>query len=363
MLQSHSEVMKMKALIAMSGGVDSAVSALLMQRAGYDCVGATMKLFPKEETAGQVCGSGEDCRDARQVALRLGMPHHVFEFYEQFRCQVMERFVSTYEAGATPNPCIDCNRHLKFGQLFELAKQLGCDVIATGHYARIEEKDGRFLLKKGLDASKDQSYVLYSLTQEQLSHVRFPLGGLTKQQSRKIAEENGFLNARKADSQDICFIPDGDYPGFITRFTGKTYPAGDFVDTAGRVLGRHRGLIHYTVGQRRGLGISAPQPLYVKALDVPNNRVILGTNAELFQRTAVAGSFNWIAFPAPASPIRCRARARYHHPEQPATVTVQRDGTVRIVFDEPQRALTPGQAMVLYDDDVVLGGGTILLAE
>ena len=359
MLQSHSEVMKMKALIAMSGGVDSAVSALLMQRAGYDCVGATMKLFPKEETAGQTCGAGEDCRDARQVALRLGMPHHVFEFYEQFRCQVMERFVSTYEAGATPNPCIDCNRHLKFGQLFEMAKQLGCDVIATGHYARIEEKDGRFLLKKGLDASKDQSYVLYSLTQEQLAHTRLPLGEFAKSDTRRIAEELGFFNARKPDSQDICFVPDGDYAAFIERTTGKTYPEGNFVDEQGNVLGCHRGIIHYTIGQRRGLGIAAETPLYVKRIDPERNEVVLCRDEALYSRTLTAKELNWMAFETPPESFRASAKIRYRHTEQPCTVTALPGGRVAVEFDEPQRAATPGQAVVFYNGDTVLGGGVI----
>ena len=344
-----------KAMIAMSGGVDSSVAAWLTQRAGYECLGATLVLLQDDD--------GSNCRDAESVCRRLSMPFHVIAQQEQFRCQVIDPFVRAYEAGCTPNPCVLCNRHLKFGALLRCAQSLGCEKIVTGHYARIQEHNGRFLLKKGLDESKDQSYVLYALTQDQLRHTLFPLGELTKEQARSIALEQGFVNAQRPDSQDICFIPDGDYGAFIRRFSGRPCPEGDFVDTQGNVLGRHKGLIHYTVGQRRGLGISAATALYVRELDVAQNRVVLCTAGELFRSTAIAGDFNWIALDAPTSPVRCRARARYHQPEQPATVLPQSDGTVRVEFDQPQRALTPGQAIVLYDGDTVLGGGTILRCE
>ena len=259
-----------KVLIAMSGGVDSSVAAFLMKEQGCECIGATMKLFHNEDigvSRTKTCCSLEDVEDARLVALHLGIPYYVFNFSDDFKGQVIDRFISSYERGATPNPCIDCNRYLKFERLYERARILGCDAIVTGHYARIEQENGRWLLKKSLNESKDQSYVLYSLTQDQLAHTRLPLGAMHKSETRRIAEEQGFYNADKPDSQDICFVPDGDYAGFIARYTGRDCPAGDFVDESGRVLGRHKGIVHYTVGQRKGLGIAADAPLYVKRID------------------------------------------------------------------------------------------------
>ena len=351
-----------KVLIAMSGGVDSSVAAFLMKQQGCACIGATMKLFHNEDIgvkSSKACCSLEDVEDARSVAFRLGIPYYVFNYADDFRGQVIGRFIAAYERGATPNPCIDCNRYLKFKRLYERARILGCGAIVTGHYARIEWENGRWLLKKALDASKDQSYVLYSLTQEQLAHTRLPLGAMHKSETRRIAEEQGFYNADKPDSQDICFVPDGDYAGFIARYTGRGCPAGDFVDESGAVLGRHKGIIHYTVGQRRGLGIAADAPLYVKRIDAQENRVVLSGNAALFSRELTARDFNWIAFDTPPHTLRAAARVRYHQREQAATVTALPDGRVRLVFDEPQRAVTPGQAVVLYDGDSVLGGGTI----
>lgn len=350
-----------KALIAMSGGVDSSVAAWLMQQAGYACTGATMRLHntPQAEREKSCC-SLEDVEDARSVAVSLGMPFYVFNFSGDFDRQVVDRFVAAYENGQTPNPCIDCNRYLKFERLYRRAQELGIDYVVTGHYARIDrDENGRYLLKKGVTPEKDQSYVLYAMTQEQLAHAKFPLGGFSKEQVREIAAQQGFLNAKKRDSQDICFVPDGDYAGFIRRYTGKDYPCGEFVDVDGNVIGRHKGLICYTVGQRRGLGVAAGTPVYVKELQTDKNRVVLAENSQLFQTTVIAGDFNWIAFEAPESPVRAKARARYHHPEQPATARVLPDGQVEIVFDTPQRALTCGQAVVLYDGDLVLGGGTI----
>lgn len=343
------------ALIAMSGGVDSAVAAFLMQEAGFLCQGGIMRL---QEGAG--CQTEQDVADAGAVAARLGIPLHVLSFREDFSQKVIDRFVDAYEKGITPNPCIDCNRFLKFDRLYDAAKELGLEYLATGHYARIQKgENGRWQLLKGPDPKKDQSYVLYALTQEQLSHTVFPLGELSKEQVRRIAQEQCFENAHRGDSQDICFIPDGDYAAFIRCRTGKTYPEGKFVDTRGRVLGRHKGIIHYTVGQRRGLGISAEKPLYVKAICPENNTVVLASNEELFERRLVAHSFNWVSISQPEAPIRCTARARYHHPEQPATATVLSDGRVEVLFDQPQRALTPGQSVVLYEGDAVLGGGVI----
>ena len=352
-----------KVLIAMSGGVDSSVAAFLMKEQGCQCIGATMKLFHNEDIGvkrTKTCCSLEDVEDARSVAFRLGIPYYVFNFSDDFKGQVIDRFIAAYERGATPNPCIDCNRYLKFEQLYERARILGCDAIVTGHYARIEQENGRWLLKKSLDESKDQSYVLYSLTQEQLAHTRLPLGVMHKSETRRIAEEQGFYNADKPDSQDICFVPNGDYAGFIARFTGHDCPAGDFVDEEGHVLGRHKGIVHYTVGQRKGLGIAADAPLYVKQIDAASNRVVLSGNESLFSRELTANDFNWIAYDVPPRELCASARVRYHQREQAATVTVLGDGRVHLVFDEPQRAITPGQAVVLYDGDTVLGGGSIL---
>lgn len=356
-----------KALVAMSGGVDSSVAAYLMQQAGYLCTGATMRLYQNEDLAVPrpgTCCSLEDVEDAKTVAARLGMRHYVFNFSAEFRKQVMDRFARAYEAGCTPNPCIDCNRYLKFDRLYRRARELGIGYVVTGHYARIHRgENGRYLLKKGLDTGKDQSYVLYAMTQEQLAHTQFPLGELHKQEVRRIAQEQGFLNARKRDSQDICFVPDGDYAAFIHRHRGLEYPPGDFVDQQGRVLGRHRGIICYTVGQRRGLGVSADRPLYVREIRPQDNTVVLAPESQLYNRIALVSDFNWIAYPAPTGPIRVWARARYHQPEQPAIAQLLPDGRVRVSFDQPQRALTRGQAMVLYDGDTVVGGGTMTAVE
>lgn len=349
--------MTKKAIIAMSGGVDSSVAAYLMRQAGYTCIGATMRLHGGEDAA---CGSARDVADARSVATSLGMEFRVFDFSDAFRREVVDRFVCAYEQGRTPNPCIDCNRHLKFDRLYRAAQDLGLDCVVTGHYARIERTaSGRYLLKKGATAEKDQSYVLYALTQDQLAHTLFPLGGMRKEDVRALAAEQGFLNAKKRDSQDICFVPDGDYAAFIRRYTGKEYPPGDFVDVDGNVIGQHKGLICYTIGQRRGLGVAAGKPIYVKQLQPEENRVVLADNEQLYDSTVLAERFNWIAYDAPHQPVRVKARARYHHPEQPATATVLPDGRVEITFDTPQRALTCGQAVVLYDGDTVVGGGTI----
>lgn len=353
-----------KVIVAMSGGVDSSVAALLVQRAGYDAMGVTLRLYDNEDAGiprEKNCCSLDDVNDARAVAAKLHLPFYVLNMKNEFRREVMDRFVAAYERGETPNPCIDCNRYIKFGGLMRRAKELGCGFVATGHYARVQrdEQTGRFLLKKGLDAAKDQSYVLYSLTQEELSHLLLPLGELTKEESRRIAEENGFHNANKRDSQDICFVPDGDYASFICRHTGKAFPPGDFVGTAGQVYGRHKGVIQYTVGQRKGLGLSFPQPMYVCAVDPLQNQVVLGKHEELFASALTAGDVNLISVPALEAPLRVKAKIRYRQPEQPATVVQTGPDEIRVVFDEPQRAITKGQAVVLYDGDTVVGGGTI----
>ena len=339
---------KLTALIGMSGGVDSSVAAYLMLQQGYRCKGATMRLFENTD------------EDARAVCDRLGIPFYVLDNREAFRQTVMEDFVRCYEAGLTPNPCILCNRTIKFGLFLQQAQELGCDCIVTGHYARIRQENGRFLLYKAADTTKDQSYFLYSLTQEQLSHARFPLGELTKAEVRQIAQEQGFINAKKGDSQDICFVPDGDYFAFLERFTQKAYENGDFLDLNGHIVGKHHGAVGYTLGQRKGLGLATGAPIYVCGKDMEKNTVTVGPNEALFTKELTAKDWNWIAFPTLTAPLRCKAKARSRMTEQNATVYPMENGFAKVVFDEPQRAITPGQAVVLYDGENVLGGGTIV---
>ena len=350
----------------MSGGVDSSVAAKLMVDDGFECIGCTMKLFHNEDVGlerSRTCCSLDDVADARRVAYKLGMSFYVFNFTAAFHDTVLRKFMECYQNGCTPNPCIDCNRYMKFGKLFDRAKMLCCDYVVTGHYARIEESSGGFVLKKAIDETKDQSYVLYSMTQEQLARTKFPLGGMRKTEVRALAEQNGFVNADKPDSQDICFVPDGDYARVIELQTGCCSPTGNFVDQDGNVLGTHRGIVHYTIGQRKGLGISASEPLYVCGIRPENNTVVLGKKEALFTTQADVADFNWISGHAPDDKFRCKVKIRYRQPEQWATVAPDGECAVRIVFDEPQRAVTPGQAAVLYDGDVVLGGGTIRVAE
>lgn len=352
----------MRALIAMSGGVDSSVAAKVMTDRGYECIGCTMKLYESSEPDngfGKTCCALSDVEDARSVAYRLGMRYYVFNFKDAFREKVMQKFAESYLHGYTPNPCIDCNRYMKFEKLYERATILGCDKIVSGHYARIEQVGDKYILRKALDDTKDQSYVLYAMTQEQLAHTVFPLGDMKKSDVRRLAEENGFVNADKPDSQDICFAPDGNYARVIEELTGETSVAGNFVDAAGKIYGQHRGIIHYTIGQRKGLGISAPNPLYVCGICPDRNEVVLGDADELFSSSALVEDFNWISGEVPESPIHCKAKIRYRQPEQWVTATPLTGARVRLTFDEPQRAVTPGQAAVLYDGDIVLGGGTI----
>ena len=342
----------------MSGGVDSSVAAALMLEQGHECIGVTLKLFGGESR----CCSLQDVNDAKAVAFRLGIPHYVLNFTDDFDAQVIRRFIKTYEQGATPNPCIDCNRYIKFKLLLLRAQQLDFEYLVSGHYARVEQDSasGRFLLKKSIDEKKDQSYVLYCLTQQQLARSRFPLGGLTKSGVRKIAEEKNFINAAKGESQDICFVPDGDYGDFIERYTGKTWPPGDIIDLEGKIIGRHRGLIRYTIGQRRGLGVAANTPMYVAAKSVAENTVTLGPDSSLYRKSLDAADINLIACARIEKPLRVAVKTRYLQIEQPALVEQTGEDTLHIEFDKPQRAISPGQAAVMYDSDIVVGGGTIV---
>ena len=353
-----------RALIAMSGGVDSSVAACLIKEQGYDATGITLKLFDNEdigEKKEKTCCSLDDIDDARNVCRKIGIPYYVYNFKDSFKENVIDRFISAYENGYTPNPCIDCNRYIKFEKLMQRADELDFDYVVTGHYSVIEYDEGlqRYLLRKSPDVTKDQSYVLYSLTQRQLSRTLLPLGKLTKHEVRKIAEKYNLINAQKHDSQDICFVPDGDYAKFIEQYTGRKYDFGDFVDENGNVLGTHKGIIRYTIGQRKGLGLALPHPMYVKEKDIANNKVILCDNDRLFSKELYAKDINLIAYEKLDKPLHIKARVRYNQPEQDATVEQLSDNKLHIVFDKPQRAISKGQAVVLYDEDVVVGGGTI----
>ena len=356
--------MNKKAIIAMSGGVDSSVAAYLMVQQGYDCAGATLKLYDNPQCSypgHRACCTPSDTEDARSVAARLGMLYYVFPMQEKFHESVIDKFADTYLHGGTPNPCIDCNRFLKFSALLDKARELGCEYIASGHYARREQdpETGRFILKKGLDPTKDQSYVLYAMTQDQLAHTLFPLGSYTKKEIRHIAQEQGFINADKPDSQDICFVPDHDYASFITQETGKESKPGNFVDEEGNIMGQHRGLIHYTIGQRKGLGISSSTPIFVKELRPQTNEVVLCKSESLFSRDCHVDNINYMAEEKLTGPVKAIGKIRYSHAGAPCTLYPQPDGTLLAQFDEPQRAMTPGQAAVFYQDDHVLCGGTI----
>ena len=346
---------KMTALIGMSGGVDSSVAAWLMKQQGFSCHGLTLRLHDFG------CGGTNDAIDAQAVASRMGIGHEILDGKAAFESSVIRDFVESYEAGRTPNPCIQCNHHLKFGLMLRYGLEQGWNYIVSGHYARIrrDESTGRYLLYKAADRAKDQTYFLAGLNQQQLSHIRFPLGELTKAEVRAIAEEQGFLTARKRDSQDICFIPDGDYASFLRRYTGKDYPEGDYLDLTGKVVGRHKGAVCYTLGQRKGLNLALGAPVYVCQKDMAKNTVTVGPNEALFSKALRAENWNWIPFPDLTQPMAVTAKIRHSQTELAATVYPEENGFARVEFEQPQRAVTPGQAVVLYDGDLLIGSGTI----
>lgn len=354
--------MNKKVIVAMSGGVDSAVAALLVKDSGYDVGGITMKVWA-EDTAvhdGDDISPDLNCIDARAIADTLNIPHHIVAYGDSFRQHVVDRFLSDYKNGLTPNPCVECNKHIKFGKLFESAKALGYDALATGHYAKItKDSGGNYRLQRAADKNKDQSYFLWSVKKELLPHVLFPLGEYTKPQIREIAERNGFSNAHRSDSQDICFIADGNYAKFIRSQCGDAFPMGNFVDTHGNAIGQHSGLINYTVGQRKGLGVAFGVPMFVGRKNVGDNTVMLCTDAQLYSDTLTAHSVNLFVDDTLEKPMRLEAKIRYRHTPAIATVTRTDEDRISVKFDLPQRAIAPGQSVVLYDGDTVVGGGII----
>lgn len=338
----------MRIAVGMSGGVDSSAAAALLCRQ-HEVTGITLSL----------CGENTaDARDAKLVCDKLGIEHHLLDFKSEFKTRVIENFIDEYIKGRTPNPCIQCNRHIKFGVMMAAAEKLGCDKIATGHYAQIEYSGGRYWLKKAADTTKDQSYVLYCLTQEQLAKTVLPLGAYTKAQIREISEKSGLITAHKSDSQDICFVPDGDYAAFIEKTMGIKFPAGDYVNQNGAVIGRHKGVIHYTVGQRKGLGIAMGHPVFVTAKDAEKNLVTIGEEEELFYSKVLVEDVNLIA--DLKDDTRAAAKLRYRHSEQPCVIHRIGEREVLLEFNEPQRAPACGQSAVFYDGEYVLGGGIIV---
>lgn len=349
-------------LVAMSGGVDSSVAVKCLINKGYNCIGCTMRLYDNE-TAGvdknKTCCSLDDVYDARNVATKLGIKHYVFNFTDIFKEQIINPFINSYLIGETPNPCINCNRYLKFDKLFERMEILNCNYIATGHYAKVEYKNGKYLLKKAKDQNKDQTYVLYFMNQYMLSHTLFPLGDLLKNETREIALNNNFINAAKPDSQDICFVPNGNYAEIIKLNTDKTITPGNFIDKSGNILGKHKGIIYYTIGQHKKLGIALGSKYYVTNIDANNNTITLGSKEDLYSDTFYVTNFNFISEEIPKSDFTCNVKIRYNQKGKPALIQMIDNKNIKVIFNEPECAITNGQSAVLYDDDIVLGGGII----